>query len=123
MIEVRAPSFVWGMVRKIVAALREYDAARVSLDELSAALRGEIRLPLPLAEPERLILWEVEYPLTWMFRWPGPNRRQAEWIRATVDALWSRARVAECFANPELNDEGAAALRPPAGSRSSGEAD
>ena len=121
-IEVRAPSFVWGMVRKIVAALREYDSGRVSLAELSAALRGEIRLPLPLAEPERLILWEVEYPVTWKYRWSGPNRHQSRWIRATVDGLWSRARVVEAFPNPGAAREQTAAVRPRSGSRSSGEA-
>ncbi|MGP8147275.1 MAG: hypothetical protein ACLQAS_07765 [Thermoplasmata archaeon] len=85
--EVRAPSFVWGMVRKIVSALREYDTGRISLARLEAAVGGRERLPLPLAEPEGLVLWEVEYPVTWKFRWDGPTRRQQLW------ALSARTRV------------------------------
>ncbi len=60
-LEVRAPSFVWGEVRKIVAALREVDAGRLDLDQLRAALAGENRLTLPTVAPEPLVLWEVEY--------------------------------------------------------------
>ena len=53
-VELRAPSFVWGMVRKIVAALREVEAGRVSVDRLDAALQGWTRLTLPMAESEPL---------------------------------------------------------------------
>ena len=102
MVEVRAPSFVWGMVRKIVASFREVEAGRVSVDRLEAALHGRARLTLPMAEPERLVLWEVEYPSPWHYRWTGPNRHQSEWERAARDDLWSRQ---------ELLDELAAAKR------------
>lgn len=75
-IDVRAPSFVWGMIRKIIAALRAVDRGTLSLDRLDAALRGQVRLTLPLAEPERLVLWEVQYPIPWTREWNGPNRAQ-----------------------------------------------
>jgi len=75
-IEVRAPSFVWGMVRKIVAALREHGRGRLPLARLRAAVEGELRLTLPMAEPEPLVLWEVEYPIPWTIRWGGANRHQ-----------------------------------------------
>ncbi|HEV2449010.1 MAG TPA: hypothetical protein VGU43_01200 [Thermoplasmata archaeon] len=61
-LELRARSFVWGMVRKIVAALRAATAGEISPERLAAAIAGKVRLTLPLAEPERLVLWEVEYP-------------------------------------------------------------
>ena len=95
MVEVRAPSFVWGMVRKIISALREVEAGRVSKTQLESALRGRTRLTLPLAEPERLVLWDVEYPILWQHRWTGPNRHQARWERSARDSLWVRQAMLE----------------------------
>ncbi len=83
-VDVKAPSFVWGMVRKIVAALRAVDHGSLALDRLTRALRGELRLTLPLAEPERLVLWEVQYPLPWVREWTGPNRAQSRHLRHVV---------------------------------------
>lgn len=91
--EVRGASFVWGMVRKIVSALRAYDAGRVTLDSLAAAVAGTIRLSLPLAEPEGLILWEVEFPLAWEWRWDGPNRRQAAWSASAQQRVQVESEV------------------------------
>jgi len=93
MIEVTAPAFVWGMVRKIVGALREVDAGRLSLERLEAAARGRSRLTLPLAEPEGLVLWDVEYPLRWEFRWAGPARLQERYLTGARKELWRRSRV------------------------------
>ena len=92
-LEVRAPSFVWGMVRKIVAALREVEAGRVSINRLGAALQGRIRLTLPMAEPEPLVLWDVEYGIPWEYFWAGPNRHQLAWERARRENLWTRQQV------------------------------
>jgi tRNA pseudouridine38-40 synthase len=92
-IEVRAPSFVWGMVRKIVAALREVDEGRLSISRLRAALEGTVRLPLPLAEPEPLVLWDVEYPIPWTLRWDGPNRAQDNSRRRRIALRWAGERV------------------------------
>jgi len=92
-IEVRAPSFVWGMVRKIVAALREVDAGRLDLEDLSAALRGEGRVALPLAEPEPLVLWDVEYPVAWTVHWTGPNRKQSSTAQRGHSSSRARLRL------------------------------
>jgi tRNA pseudouridine38-40 synthase len=96
-IEVRGPSFVWGMVRKIVAALREVDAGRVSVEQLDAALRGRARLTLPMAEPEPLVLWDVEYDLPWECFWQGPNRHQLAWQRSSRESLWTRREILDVF--------------------------
>ena len=94
-IRVSAPSFVWGMVRKIVAALHEVDAGRLTLPRLRAAVAGSVRLTLPLAPPEPLVLWEVEYPLAWEFRWQGPNTGQEALRRQRAGQLWTdRKRMA-----------------------------
>ena len=92
-VEIRAPSFVWGMVRKVVGALREHDAGRLPLSRLEAALRGQARLTLPMAEAEGLVLWEVEYPFPWTLHWDGPHRHQQARMRSLVDSLWVRSEV------------------------------
>ncbi|MFZ0891088.1 MAG: hypothetical protein WB778_08705 [Thermoplasmata archaeon] len=99
-LEIRAPSFVWGMVRKIVAALCEVDAGRLSLPQLAAAIRGKTRLTLPLADPEPLVLWEVRYPFPWACQWTGPSRQQARYFERQRLGLWSRAHVLEII--PEV---------------------
>jgi tRNA pseudouridine(38-40) synthase len=97
-IDLRAPSFVWREVRKIVGGLRAHDEGRVSIDELREAVEGRRRLTLPLAEPERLVLWEVQYDGEWEVRAPtidGPYRhagteaREAARVRGSIiDGLW-----------------------------------
>jgi tRNA pseudouridine38-40 synthase len=91
LVDVRAPAFVWGMVRKIIAALRKVDEGTLPLNRLEAALRGELRLTLPLAEPEGLVLWDVKYPVRWTHTWAGPNRIQK---RYRMDQV-RRARLRE----------------------------
>jgi len=93
MLEVGAPSFVWGMVRKIVGALREYAGGRLTLARLRDAIQGRVRLTLPLAEPERLVLWDVEYPIAWDVSWSGPNRHQRTRETEESRSLWGRTQV------------------------------
>lgn len=97
MVEVRAPSFEWGMVRKIIGALRECASGRLPESRLRAALDGRERLTLPLAEPERLLLWEVVYSIPWTVTWTGPNRHQAALESADRDGLWARGEVARAL--------------------------
>lgn len=94
-VDVRAPSFVWGMVRKIIAALRQVDAGSLSLSGLEAALRGQHRLTLPLAEPEGLVLWDVTYEAPWVREWTGPNRRQTQYLAAVVRAARRREIIGQ----------------------------
>ena len=100
-VEVCAPSFVWGMVRKIVAALREVDGERLTTTRLSAALSGRVRLTLPMAEPERLLLWDVEYPFPWELHWAGPNRHQSRWWNSLRGSLRARAKLLEVIARAQ----------------------
>ena len=92
-VEVRAPSFVWGMVRKVVAALREVDAGRLTVARLRGALKGRSRLTLPMAEPEALVLWEVECGIPWTWAWRGPSRGQASRARRLARERWARGEV------------------------------
>ena len=94
MVEVRAPSFVWGMVRKIIGALREVDQGHLTPARLASAIAGRERLTLPLAPAEGLVLWEVDYPaMRWDAHWSGENRVQGAWARQVREALWQRTAV------------------------------
>jgi len=106
-VDVAAPSFVWGMVRKIIGALREVDEERLSLPLLEAALRGEARLTLPMAEPEPLVLWEVEYAEPWTVRWKGPNRHQVRYAEERRNAWVARGRVLGTLEDPPAPSPGA----------------
>lgn len=75
-IDVRAPSFVHGMVRKMVSAIRAVADGELGMEELRAGIAGRRRLALPLAEPDRLVLWEVDLGLTWTDPVPPGTRRQ-----------------------------------------------
>jgi tRNA pseudouridine38-40 synthase len=100
-IEVRAPSFVWGMVRKIVGALREVDAGRLPTERLRSALDGRTRLTLPMAEPEPLVLWDVQYEVPWSHRWPGPTRTQVALRQRERSGWWARGHVLESIGQAE----------------------
>ena len=102
-VEVRARSFVWGMVRKIVGALREVDAGRLSVAELSSAVAGRTRLTLPMAEPEGLVLWEVLHPsVRWDPARPAPNAHQTSRFERSERAAWQRARVLRALSAARL---------------------
>jgi len=94
-VDAQAPRFVWGMVRKMVAGIREFDGGHLSLDRLRSAIRGNIRLTLPLAEPERLVLWEVRTAVKWKYRREGWTRSQQRYVRLRREELaTSRALLA-----------------------------
>ncbi len=101
-VDLRAPSFVWGMVRKIVGALRAVEAGTLAVDRLDAALQGRQRLPLPIAEAEGLVLWEVHYPISWAISWGGPNRHQERYVSGVVGAARRREVIARSFSSREL---------------------
>ncbi|MCI4352142.1 MAG: hypothetical protein L3K14_01965 [Thermoplasmata archaeon] len=106
-VDLRAPSFVWGMVRKLVAALRRVEDGTLSLARLDEALRGDHRLTLPLAEPEGLVLWDVSYPARWSWEWVGPNRGQTLYLADQI----RRARLRETMGR-ELPGGSLVARRP-----------
>ena len=98
-IDVRARAFVWGMVRKIVAGLRAHAAGELSLTELQAAVEGRTRLTLPLAEPERLILWSVRCPgIDWTAHAPPRSVRPTRRLVRAATAAELRARVLRSIA-------------------------
>jgi tRNA pseudouridine38-40 synthase len=92
-VDIRAPSFVWGMVRKIITALRRFEAGTLPREAIASALRGERRLALPMAEPDHLVLWEVELGVPWTV-WSTPSRRkQLEHFRSEISSASARAEI------------------------------
>ncbi|MCI4360318.1 MAG: hypothetical protein L3J91_01300 [Thermoplasmata archaeon] len=92
-VDLRAPSFEWHEVRKIVAGLRSYDEGKIGLGDLQDAIEGRRRLTLPMAEPERLVLWDVRYEKGWDVR---VNPREGRYLRAATEsheALRVRASI------------------------------
>lgn len=104
-VEVSAPAFVWGMVRKMVGAIREVGQGRLALSRLEAAICGKLRLTLPMAEPEGLVLWEVQYPLPWETWWRGPNRHQVNFVEERRRDLLQRAMVLRALSEGERSSE------------------
>lgn len=94
-IDLKAPSFVWGMVRKIVASVRAVENGKVSESALDEAIAGRRRLTLPLAEPERLILWKVGYPFRFEAALPRYSVRQLRYWDGQLEAATVRSAVLE----------------------------
>ena len=94
-IDLKAPSFVWGMVRKIVASVRAVENGDLSEAALDEAIAGRRRLTLPLAEPERLILWEVGYPFRFETATPRYSDRQLRYWDEQLQASALRGAVLE----------------------------
>jgi tRNA pseudouridine38-40 synthase len=92
-LRLRAPSFVWGMVRKIVGALQACAEGRIAPSDLAAATRGERRLSVPLAPAEPLVLWEVEYPGPWTAHADRFTRAQEAYLHRASREAEIRSRV------------------------------
>ncbi len=92
-IDIRARSFVWGMVRKIVAGLLACEEGHLPLNQLTEAANGTRRLSLPLAPADALVLWDVRYPVRWTVRYPRRTREQEAHLREARRRAEVRARV------------------------------
>lgn len=116
-LEIRAPRFAWGMVRKIVGALAEWEAGRLSATALRAAASGRERRTLPLAAPEPLVLWSVDYPGTWEFQVERPLRHQREHFERGALSAATRARTLRAISpsasltGPASHEAAASSLR------------
>jgi tRNA pseudouridine(38-40) synthase len=100
-LRVRASSFLWGMVRKIVAAIGSTATGQFSEEQLERALAGAERIPLPMAAPEPLVLWEIDYGIPWEVTASPPTRTHRSWLAREHERLTARARfLPELFAPP-----------------------
>lgn len=84
LIDVRAPSFRRGMVRRIIAAMIAYASGEFSADDIRAALRGTKR-DFGMAPPEPLVLMDVRYDVP--FRVLLKPKVHDEWRAIAQDVL------------------------------------
>jgi tRNA pseudouridine38-40 synthase len=97
-VEIRAPSFVWGMVRKMISAMRGLDAGRVREADVRLALSGHRPLAFPLAEPEPLVLWDVRYPFPWSHTSHGFSRHQVRYWEEEQKVWQARGPILKALA-------------------------
>ncbi|MFZ0700163.1 MAG: methyltransferase domain-containing protein [Thermoplasmata archaeon] len=109
-IEVRAPSFVWGMVRKIVGGLLAWESGALSSEKLRAAARGKERLSLPLAPPDALVLWEVGHLGPWELRFERVRRHQRRYRIESARRADARVHVLDALTTAETEQSGEADL-------------
>ncbi len=93
-IEVRARSFVWGMIRKLAAGMFEVADGKLPFEALYDAAAGRRPHPLPLAAADPLILWEVRYSQRWTYRTRGRTRQQLTHLVGTQRRAAVRLRIA-----------------------------
>ena len=62
-LDLRAPSFRWNLVRRLVSAALRVESSAVTLGEVARALEGTSRSDLGLAPPEGLTLMDVFFDL------------------------------------------------------------
>lgn len=83
LVDVRAPSFRRGMIRRIVAALMGHAHGDIALDDLAAALSG-VKRDFGMAPPDPLFLMDVLYDVP--FHVVMKPKVRDEWERLRVDA-------------------------------------
>lgn len=110
-VRVRAHSFLWGMVRKIVGAVGTVAEGRVPEDALRSALAGRSTFPAPLAPAEPLVLWKVDVPGPWTHTWLGATRGQQSYFTAETDRAARRSAVLEGLFDPPPPRPGVRTLR------------
>ena len=74
-VDLRAREFLHNMVRRMVAAMTEVGAGRVSLEAVSRALEGEA-ISFGLAPPEPLTLMDVSHDIVFNVQYPPTLRRK-----------------------------------------------
>lgn len=60
-LDFRAPSFRWNLIRRIVAAALEYERGTCGLDDLTKAIEARVPMDFGLAPPQPLTLMDVTY--------------------------------------------------------------
>ncbi len=62
--EVIGENFLWNMVRCMATALERVGQGEVGREELARSLAGKVDERLPAAPPEGLILWNIDYGIS-----------------------------------------------------------
>ena len=91
-LDLRGTAFLWGQVRKTVAALEMLEEGRLTPTLVGQALAGRVRLTLPLAPPQRLILMEVAYSFPFA---PLPSGLPGQ--RKALEEMRREVRIRDAF--------------------------
>lgn len=109
-IDVEAPSFLWGQVRKIVGAAIQASSGKLTRETLLLALAGQKHLSVPLAPPEGLTLMDVSYAFSFDTGVPGLAVKSAALSREGVELArratllgWFSDRVREATPNASVD--------------------
>jgi tRNA pseudouridine(38-40) synthase len=111
-LEIEGPSFVWGMVRKLVAATRSVARGELGAKEFSEALAGHRRLTVGLAEPEPLVLWDVDYGRPWAVTTDPFRTRKAAYFAGERRAAVARVALLDSLRGTD-SDEASILPAPP----------
>jgi tRNA pseudouridine38-40 synthase len=60
-LDIKAQSFLWNMVRRIVKAILDVESEKLEIDDLKVALESQEKMDFGIAPPEPLVLMEVSY--------------------------------------------------------------
>jgi len=91
-LDFRAPSFRWNLVRRLVAAALKVEAGDATTRDLEDALKGERRVDLGLAPPEPLTLMDVVYDIAFE---GARDPTTTESVRGILEKRGRSARFAE----------------------------
>jgi len=64
MLDFKAQSFLWNMVRRIVSALLRLESRSIRLEDIRESLKGEKRFNFGLASAEELVLMDVSHDIS-----------------------------------------------------------
>jgi len=90
LLDFRAQSFLWHMVRRIVMALVRYAKVEITLGDIKNALEAKEKMDLGIAPPEPLILIDIEYD----FDIPV-DHDQIENARSNIQKLLNEMKIQE----------------------------
>ena len=85
-VEMEAPSFLWGMVRKVVAAILKVESGEKALSDIRDTLEGGKRCDFGVAPPEFLVLSDVCYDFEFDIAGKTKNRKSGK----TIDDITER---------------------------------
>ncbi len=87
-LDFKAQSFLWQMVRRIVKAMTDVEKGKLSLDDLKNALGGKTRADFGIASAEPLILMDVRYDFNFNI-----DRMKSKDLKTTLEKNLQMLRI------------------------------
>lgn len=96
-IDIVARSFLWGQVRKIVAAMEQVHDGKLTGERVMAALEGRSTLTPPMSPPGGLVLMDVSYDFPFKRIVPRVPKRTSQFLDASILEAGLRATLLGWF--------------------------